>query len=256
MIQFQNYSLALIFWCSVVVVVISCEVGRRLGAHALRKGGGNVAILEGAILGLLSLMIGFTFALSLSLYETRRDAVLKDANAIGTTALRAQLLPAPYGAEVLKLLHEYTRVRLDITTRVISASALDDAIARSNAINTALWEEVKAIASRDNAIVPTGLFIQTLNDMIDMNETRLTAWRNHIPNIVLWALYGIAIVSSAFTGYSSGLDSRRSRLPVYVVGISFVAAILLIQDLDRPNDGFVKISQQPIIDTAAGLGGD
>jgi len=102
-------------------------------------------------------------------------------------------------------------------------------------------------------MVPTGIFIQTLNEMIDNQEKRLTAGRNRVPNIVLLALYGIAIVAGAFTGYGSGLEARRPRLPVYLTGILVSSVILLIQDLDRPNTGFITVSQQPMLDAAAGI---
>ncbi len=105
----------------------------------------------------------------------------------------------------------------------------------------------------DNAMVPTGLFVQTLNEMIDDHEKSLTAIPNRVPSIVLIALYAIATVASALTGYSGGLESRNSRLPVYVRGILVAAVVLLIQDLDRPSSGFITVSQQPMIDTAASI---
>jgi hypothetical protein len=88
-----------------------------LAKHAGQQGSGNVSTLEGAVLGLLALMIGFTFSMALSRFEVRRNAVLNEANAIGTTALRARLLPDPYRAETIKLLREYVKLRLDITQR-------------------------------------------------------------------------------------------------------------------------------------------
>jgi hypothetical protein len=124
-----------------------------------------------------------------------------------------------------------------------------------NALQEALWQQAQAAAAKDAGMVPTGLFIQTLNEMIDNQEKRLTAARNRVPNIVLVALYGIAIVASAFTGYASGLEARRSRLPVYLTGLLVSTVILLIQDLDRPNTGFITVSQQPMIDTAAAIAG-
>jgi hypothetical protein len=211
--------------------------------------------LEGAILGLLALMIGFTFAMALSRFEGRRDGVLNEANAIGTTALRARLLPAPHAAETLKLLREYAQIRLNITQRVASSADLDAAIVSSNTLQEALWQQAKAVSAKDNAMVPTGLFIQTLNEMIDNHEKRLTALRNRVPNIVLIALYGVAIIASAFTGYASGLEARRTRLPIYLTGILVASVILMIQDLDRPNTGFITVSQQPLIDTAASIAG-
>ena len=183
----NSYSLATIFVISIVLVAAAAEVGRLYGLRAAGKGGGDVSTLEGAILGLLALMIGFTFAMALSRFEARRDAVLTEANAIGTTALRARLLPSPQSAEVHKLLQAYVQIRLDIAKRVPSPAELSTAIARSNEIQEALWQQAKNLAANNNTVVPTGLFIQTLNEMIDDQGKRLEALRNRIPNIVLIA---------------------------------------------------------------------
>jgi hypothetical protein len=251
--ELSGYPLLLIFLVSSIVILAASEIGRRLGARVGGKGGDHIATLESAILALLALMVGFTFAMALSRFEGRRDAVLNEANAIGTTALRARLLPAPHNTQALKLLREYVQGRLDITQRVPSAAQLDAAIARSNALQEALWQQAQGAAVKDAGMVPTGLFIQTLNEMIDNQEKHLTAVRNRVPNIVLIALYGIATVASAFTGYASGLEARRSRLPVYITGMLVSTVILLIQDLDRPNSGFITVSQQPMVDTAASI---
>jgi hypothetical protein len=255
MIDLHDYPLVPIFLVSLVAILAASEIGRRLGVRAGRRGGDNVSTLEGAVLGLLALMIGFTFAMGLSLFEIRREAVLNEANAIGTTALRARLLPAPHNAEALKSLREYVQIHLDISQRTASEAELEAAIAHSNAVQEALWRQAKAVAAKDNGMVPVGLFIQSLNEMIDSQEKGLTATRNRVPNIVLIALYGVAIFASAFTGYASGLEARRSRLPVYLMGTLVAAVILLIQDLDRPSSGFITVSQQPMVDTAAAIAG-
>jgi hypothetical protein len=249
-----DFPLLPIFLASVVVILLAGEFGRRLGVHRGGKGGDNVATLEGAILGLLALMISFTFAMSLNRFESRRDAVLAEANAIGTTALRARLLPAPHDREALALLHEYVRLR---TAQNEGKTALpaQKAAARTSAIQEALWQHAKSVAATNNAMVPTGLFIQTLNEMIDDQEKYVIATHNRVPNIVLIALYAIAIVASAFTGYAGGLESRRSRLPVHVMGVLVASVILLIQDLDRPSSGFIRVSQQPLIDATASMAG-
>lgn len=255
LIDLYNYHLLPIFLASIAVILAASEIGRRLGVRTADRGGKNISTLESAILALLALMIGFTFAMALSRFEGRREAVLHEANAIGTTALRARLLPPPHRTEVLKLLREYVQIRLDLSQRVPSPMELSATIARSNEIQEALWQQVKAVAKKDSGLVPTGLFIQTLNEMIDSQETRLTALRNRVPNIVLLALYGIAAVASGFTGYASGLEARPSRLPVYITSILICAVILLIQDLDRPGTGFITTSQQPMVDTAASIAG-
>ena len=248
---FAQYNLLLIFLISLVVVLGAGEVGRALGVR--EKRGYSVATLEAAVLGLLALMISFTFAMALSRYEARREAVLNEANAIGTAALRARLLPAPYNSNVLKLLREYVQVRLDVSNGALTQAKLNAAINRSNAIHEALWQQVKLVTAQDKTIVPTGVFIQSLNEMIDSQGKRLSAAFNQIPNTVLLALYGIAAVASGFSGYASGLASKRTRLPVLIVGTLICVVILLIQDIDRPYGGFIRVSQQPMVDTAASL---
>jgi hypothetical protein len=190
--------------------------------------------------------------MALSRFEARRDAVVNEANAIGTTALRARLLPEPHRAEALKLLREYVQIRLDLTQRPASQTELMSGINRSNALQEALWQQAEAISAKDNSMVPIGLFIQTLNEMIDNQGKRLAAYRNRVPNIVPLVLFGIAAVASAFAGYASGFDAKRNRLPVYTTGIVVVAVIMLILDLDRPG-GFIEVSQQPMIDAAESI---
>ncbi len=251
----NDINLLSIFLVSSIVILTAAEIGRRLGLRGGRRGGDNISTLEGAILGLLALMIGFTFAMALSRFEGRRDALLNEANSIGTAALRARLLPAPYNAEALNLLRDYVKIRLDISGRVLSPGELDAGIVRSNALQEELWQQAKAVAAKDNGMVPTGIFIQSLNEMFDNQEKRLTETRNRVPTIVLLALYGVAIIASAFTGYTSGQEARRTRLPVYVTGVVISAVILLIQDLDRPTTGVITVSQQPMIDTANSIAG-
>jgi hypothetical protein len=104
------------------------------------------------------------------LQHTPDQPELNEANAIGTTALRARLLPEPHRAEVLKLIREYVQIRVDIVRSGHSLAELRTVVDRSNVIQEALWQQAKAVIVKDNSMVPTGLFIQTLNEMIDDQE--------------------------------------------------------------------------------------
>jgi len=254
MVNLYTYSLGTIFLVGLAAIWAASEIGWQLGARGGGRAGGNVSTLESATLGLLALIIGFTFAMALSRFEARRLAVLNEANAIGTTALRARLLPEPHRTDVSKLLKEYVRIRVDIVQSDHSLAELRTVVDRSNVIQQALWQQAKAIVVKDNSMVPTGLFIQTLNEMIDDQEKRLAAFRNRVPNVVLVGLFGIAVMAGGFAGYASGLDPKRNRLPVYMVGFLVSAVILLIFDLDRPGSGFITNDQQSMVDVAASIG--
>jgi hypothetical protein len=250
--ELDDYGLLTIFLVSLVAIIAASEIGRWFGKRAGGRGE-DISTLESAILGLMALMIGFTFAMALTRFEGRRVAVLNEANTIETTALRARLLPPPHNAEIRKLLKDYVQIRLDITREVPSPAELQAAIVRSSAIQQALWQQAKAVVAIDNGMVPTGLFIESLNEMIDNQQKRLTALRNRVPNIVLLALYGVAAVATAFAGYTSGLGRRSSRLPIYIIIVLVCAVILLIQELDRPLSGVSANIQQPMIDAAASI---
>ncbi len=241
-----------IFFIGTAVVFLASEFGWRLGIRTKGHGAsGNISALEQSLLGLLALIIGFIFLMALMRFEARREAVLDEANAIGTTALRARLLPVPYREESLKLLREYAQIR--IIPPGTSFAEIPTIIDRSNHIHEALWQQVKALSVKDNNMVPTGLFILALNEMIDNQGKRLAAWQNFIPPVVLLMLSGMAAVACGFAGYASGLDPLRTRLPVFITAILVCGVIFVVLDLDRPNAGFITISQQPLIDTLASL---
>ena len=126
------------------VILAVSEIGWQLGVHVDGRGGSDISTLESAMLGLLALIIGFTFAMSLSRFEARRDAVLNEANSIGTTALSARLLPEPHRTGTLKLLREYVQIRFDIVRSGTSLAEQMAVIDRSNALQEALWQQTKA----------------------------------------------------------------------------------------------------------------
>lgn len=251
----HSYPLLTVFLIGLAAILLATEIGRRLGLRSAARNDTQLGTLEAGILGMLALMIGFTFAMALARFDSRRDAVMDEVNAIGTAALRARLLPAPHDRQSLEFLRDYVKARIELTGRVISRDALDKTIARSNELQEALWQQATMVVAADKGMVPTGLFIQALNDMIDSQGERLAAVRNHIPGVVVMALFAVAAFASAFSGYSRGMAGQRSMVPIFLVALLVSGVILLILDLDRPSVGFIEISQQPMLDTAASIEG-
>src|ERR1043166_8462458 len=105
----------LVFALLVIFLVGLFEFAWRLGLARSRntseadKQSGTV---KSAVLALLGLLLGFSFALAAARHDARRELVVQEANSIGTTARRAQLLPEPHGAKVAELLREYISIRI------------------------------------------------------------------------------------------------------------------------------------------------
>src|SRR5262245_43853275 len=101
-------------------LVAASELGYRFGVRRSRSTMHDftrtqVSNIQGTLLGLFALLMGFTFAMALSRFDDRRQMIVTEANAIGTAALRAQLLPS--GSEELReVFRRYVAVRLEATT--------------------------------------------------------------------------------------------------------------------------------------------
>ena len=253
MVELTHFPLTVIFVTSLAAFLAAIEVGHFLGCQV--EEGANVATLEAAVLGLLALIIGFTFSMALNRFEARRDALVNEANAIGTAGLRARLLPGPYGEESLKLFRDYVRIRVSFAEREPTSDEAGQALRRSREIQEGLWRQAQAAAAKDNAMVPTGLYIQALNESFDNQQKRSMIISNSVPNIVFVGLYSVAIAALWLTGYASAIDRRRWRRPTYVACVLVAGVILLIQDLDRPGAGFITVSERPMIDTQQALEG-
>ena len=245
-----------IYAASLILLIGTGELGRRIGARVRARGPGAhpaLGTIESASLGLLALMIGFTFAMALSRYDSRKAAVLDESNAIGTALLRTQLLPPAEAQSSAGLLARYARIRLTLGTSGADRAARADAIKQSLALQNELWRQAVAAAATDARSTPIGLYIQALNDMIDMHEKRLTALGNHVPETAVLLLYLIALVATGFTGYGAGLAGDRERGSKLLMAVLIATVLILVIDLDRPYRGLVTVSQQPMLDLIQGL---
>jgi hypothetical protein len=232
-----------------VLLMLAVEAGYRVGrwrhAHVADEKEAPVGAMVAAILGLLAFLLAFTFSLAASRFEARRQVVLDEANAIGTTWLRARFLPEPQRSEAEKLLREYVDTRL----RGVQPGQLAEAIARSEQLHTQLWSQATAAAEKNPGSIMTGLFVQSLNDVIDLHAARvLVGVRSRIP-ISIWAgLLAIAIVGMASVGYQAGLSATRRSPAMLLLVLAFVGVLFLIADLDRGQEGFLRVSQAAMTD--------
>jgi hypothetical protein len=238
-----------LFLLAFVPILLAHESGFRLGrarAHGSNKEndvplGGMVA----AQLGLLAFLLAFTFGIATSRFDNRRQVLLDEANAIGTAYLRAAMLPEPHRAEVHRLLREYVDVRI----AAAQGGAIDDAIRQSEELHRRLWAETVAVAEKDPRSIPIGLFAESINEVIDLHAKRVTAGlRNRIPTTVWGVLFLVAILSFTAIGYQGGLTGTRRSPAVLMIALTFAAVIWLVANLDRWDQGFLRVSQQPMIE--------
>jgi len=235
---------------TVAVSLVALEGGYRLG---LRRGTspdkekeGPIGASVSGLAGLLALMLAFVFGFAVNRFEERRRSVIDEANAIGTCYLRSSMLPEPHRRQVRQKLREYVDVRINAVENIASMGA---AVDRSNELQGELWEEARIVAEKDARSIPYGLFIESLNLVIDLHSERLAAGaRTRLPGLVWTVLFSLVVFSFGAMGYLVGLtDSTRSPALV-AVALAFAMTVWLVVDLERPQEGALKASQRPMLD--------
>ncbi len=240
-------------WALFVVTMAICigvvEMGAMLAGILLtqkyeKEPDGPLGSMVGSVLGLLAFILAFTFGMTASRFDARKQLVLEEANAIGTTYLRAGLLPQTHGLEVRRLLREYADIRVNAT--VENAREM---VKKSEEIHGHLWSQAKSLVQEDMDSEIRSLFITTLNELIDLHQSRTTvALQYRIPGIIWLAVYLLSVLSMLVVGYQVGMSGSRRLRGTPVLAAAFSLVIVMIADIDRPGEGLIRVSQQPIAD--------
>jgi hypothetical protein len=251
----RSLPLIVVFLMTLGMVLLAVEVGYQLGnvrqKAKTHEKEAPVGAMVGATLGLLAFLLAFTFGLAANLFQAKREVLLDEANAIGTTWLRAGFLSAPDRDAARALLREYVDIRLE----AVETGMVQDAIKRSEEIHNELWAQATAAMNDEPRSIAAGLYVETLNDVIDLHAKRVTvALRTAVPSTIWYALYSIAFFAFGTLGYHAGLGTANRSYATLAVAIIFSSVIWLIADLDAAQEGPLRVSQQVMIDLRNSMG--
>lgn len=235
-----------LLWLGLFLLMLLAEAlgaalrrGRR---HGDGDGKGQEEIILSAVLGLLALLLGFTFSLAVDRFEIRRQLVLQEANAIGTAYLRAQLLEEPDRTRMSRLLVRYTDTRIALAT---AAPRQTRALLKANdALVTEIWKAVKASYPPIRQDPFAAVYVDAINSMIDIGSARVVARLARVPPAVLIVLFVYVLTAAAVIGYV--LQGARSRFTAsFLLGLLSLFLVLIV-DVNRPRAGAVREGQGPM----------
>ncbi len=252
--QRDEYLITLALFLALVLIA---QVGYRWGRYRRPQEGDNdraqLSILQSSVLGVLALLLGFTFSMALSRYETRVSLVVQESDAIGTTSLRTKMLPEPFRQTAAAAVRQYLDVRISLYDEASLYAVLADDEAKEHALQNQLWSVAVGAAQQDPHSIPIGLFIATLNDAIDLQAKRDAAARNHVPESALVLLMLVAACAMGLVGFGYGWSGQRQVGQVVVIAVVIALVILIIIDLDRPRRGFIRVGQRSTMTLAESL---
>ena len=212
----------------------------------------HLVSVENAVLGLLALLLGFSFAMAVSRYELRRNLVVDEANAIGTSLLRSRFLKEPYASQSQAILLRFLDLRFE-AARYVDYGQSRGLPAKTDQAEQELWAVVTAAMRQDDKSLANALFAETVNELIDTRAIRTNALRAHVPGGVVIILHLLAAVTLGVVGYIEALAARRHWGVPFIIAILISVVMALIIDLDRPREGLIRTSQQSMEDLRQSL---
>jgi flagellar biosynthesis regulator FlaF len=205
--------------------------------------------IEGSLLGLLALLLAFTFGMSASRYETRRAVMLSEANNIGTVILRCDLYPDSTRNKLRTYLKEYVEARIAYFQAGTDDTKETNAIQATEKWDGKIWSTVAEASKVKDNLVASNQMVPALNAMIDIVTTRNAEKNATVPDSILWLLFLLCIISSFILGFQKS-TSRNPYIISIVFALMVCACIQVIIDLDRPRQGFINMqgTNQYIVD--------
>lgn len=226
-----------------VLLITSYILGYKLRMFMITKNTtqtfGELGAVNGALLGLLALLLAFTFSMANERYNQRRALVIEEANAIGTAILRTDIYPDSVRQILRSHLKDYVEARIAFYKVHMDLEKMVEHFRAGNEISAKAWKVAANYARIDGNTTKTSELIPALNAMIDVTTTRRAAGEATIPDSILYFLFSLCLASSFLLGY----DHKNQLDWIVVSGFSLMLSITVftIIDLDRPRGGLINM---------------
>jgi hypothetical protein len=230
-----------LFLGMVFLLQLGRRAGRRQLSTAAQAASAGLGPLEGAIFGLLGLLVAFTFSGAASRFDTRRDLIVKEANAIGTAYLRLDLLPAAAQPALRDSFREYVDTRLRAYRLIPDVEAARAEFARANVLQGVIWHKAVLATADAGGGQSARLLLPALNDMFDITTTRAVAAETHVPLVIFAMLAALALVCSFLAGTTTAHSAEVGMLQLLAFPLILVVTVYVILDLEYPRVGFIRI---------------
>lgn len=235
------------FFCILIPILVGQKYGLYLKSKSIKISDAPVGSVVGASLGLLAFMLAFTFQIVDNRYNQRKSLLLDEVTTIRTTHLRAGIIPEPYKTKSRQLLMAYTDLRVDFA-KDATPQNVEHLKTQSQVILDSLWNYAEALNRQDRSSESYSLFTSSVNDLNEIYNQRVTyTFEYRIPLTIIIILFIIAFFSMFILGYQFGISGKKNNVIAVIISTVFASLIWLILALDRPEKGFIRLNQKPII---------
>lgn len=226
---------------------LAYRMGRRWHSDTQDAGRDVFVAIKVSLLGLLALLLAFTFSMAVERYNERQRLVLDEANLLHSLLLRSSLLPEPPRSQFQQYLREFVGARLEFFNARRNLVAVEKAIDRTESLHRQMWMLIAELARRDPTMNGVDPLVKPLTDIWSIHRQRVHAFENRVPDPVILLLFGGAIVCLAAVGFADGIANHRGTVGKILLAVLLAGTIFVVLDLDRPRRGIFEISQEPML---------
>jgi hypothetical protein len=247
---FEYAPLGMIWLALSLALLIAMAIGYA-GSRLLRRRrersetSENQSFLLSAALALLGLLIAFTFSMASARFDARRQALLEEANAVGTTYLRFQMLEEPYRSRLSADMLSYLDARRAFLSAGADLSAVERADEATGAVENRIWATLTDWIPRHPTDTANVSLMQATNDMFDLAASDRVVRETRVPLTIIRAIVMYSFIAALLLGQSFAARNDRNPFAAIVVFILVALSIALILDLDRPATGTITVSTTP-----------
>jgi hypothetical protein len=226
-------------------ILVALEIGSRSGRARYERDSSSApagtGAIDGAIFGLMGLLLAFAFSGAASRLDTRRSLIVEESNTIGTAYLRLDLLPAEAQVKLKEDFRQYVDSRLAIYRALPNVELAKYELGRSAEIQGRIWSGAVAAIRELNNPAATSLVLSNINDMIDITLTRTVAMQTHPPPIIFVVLVVMVLASALLAGYNMSAGKVRNWTHRITFAVLMTLALHLIFDLEFPRFGLIRV---------------
>ena len=208
----------------------------------------QVTLVRTSTAALVAFLVGFAFSGAASRFVDRVDIVVKEANALGTAYLRADMIPDPQRGELKAALKEYTADRAALLSRE-GRDQIEQLLAKVSGLQQRMWRSATT-ATQNNAPL-MAVVLPPINEVIDLHSVHLAMARRHLPTPIMTLLLGTAAIGLGMVGFGNGRVGRRFSVLDAVYGAVLAIALWMTIDLDYPGIGLIRVSNLPLVESLA-----
>ena len=195
---------------------------------------------EASLLGLMGLLLAFSFSMASAKFESRRQTIIDEANLLNTAILRCDLYPDSIKNSLLPLYKNYLESRINYYNAGDNPAKIKDALDDADKQFKSIWNKVVHLMKGDNYFKAEQM-VQLLISLKNIVKTREAGRVATVPVLIIVVLLTSVVIAAFLAGFGTKPGNRSKLLSIAFVLMTTIV-LYVVMELNRPRHGLININ--------------